>query len=200
MAGLTVAYPLGDSLYLNITNRCTNDCLFCIRRTREGIGAYDLWLDREPDLTEVLAQAADAGKYREVVFCGYGEPLVRADLLLEAARELKKKGARVRINTNGHAGLIHGRNVAAEFGGLVDAVSVSLNASDAASYNKLCRPQYGIEAFKAVLEFARQCIRHVPQVTLTAVEWPGVDVEGCRGIARAMGAGFRVRRYSGPKA
>ncbi|MCL6561086.1 MAG: radical SAM protein [Firmicutes bacterium] len=83
------AYILGESIYLNITNRCTNDCLFCIRRTQEGLGSYDLWLKKEPDLNELMEAAGDIRRFREVVFCGYGEPLVRADLVVAAARVLK---------------------------------------------------------------------------------------------------------------
>lgn len=197
MPSQTITYQFGDSLYFNITNRCTNDCVFCIRRTREGIGAYDLWLDHEPDLDELLAAAGEISRYRELVFCGYGEPLMRADLVLAAARELKKCGAAIRINTNGQANLIHGKNVAAEFRGLVDSVSISLNAADAETYMQICRPRAGLEAYAAVLEFAEQCRLYVPKITLTAVEWPGVDVEGCRSIARRLGAGFKMRRLAG---
>lgn len=197
MTSQTVTYQFGGSLYINITNRCTNDCLFCIRRTSEGIGAYDLWLDHEPDLEETLAAVSETGCYRESVFCGYGEPLVRAGLVLAAARELKKKGATVRINTNGQANLIHGRNIAAELKGLVDAVSISLNAADARTYVEICRPQAGAEAYTAVLEFTRECRLYVPKVVLTAVEWPGVDAEKCRTIASSLGAEFRLRRFAG---
>ncbi|MHB8985732.1 MAG: TatD family nuclease-associated radical SAM protein [Eubacteriales bacterium] len=197
MTSQIVTYLFGDSLYLNITNRCTNDCLFCIRHTSEGIGHYDLWLDHEPDLKETLSAAGDITRYREVVFCGYGEPLVRADLVLAAAWEFKKKGAAVRINTNGQANLIHGRNIAAGLKGLVDSVSISLNAADPKTYVEICRPQAGTEAYAAMLEFAGECRLYVPVVTLTAVEWPGVDMEKCRRITRDLGVGFRLRRFAG---
>lgn len=192
-----IAYPLGDSLYLNVTNRCTNDCLFCIRRTREGLGCYDLWLPYEPELKEVLKEAGDIGRFREVVFCGYGEPLVRADLVLEVARELKNQGALIRVNTNGQANLIHDKNVASAMHGLVDTVSISLNTSDPFQYVQICQPLYGVQAYQGLLEFVDECKKHVPNVILSAVTWPGVDMDRCREVARQNGVGFRIRRLTG---
>lgn len=197
MTGQTFAYPLGGSLYLNVTNRCSNDCIFCIRRTEEGIGVFDLWLDHEPDLDQLLTAAGDISGYKEIVFCGYGEPLLRADLVLTAARAFKKKGARIRVNTNGQASLILGREVPPELKGLVDVVSISLNAADVKGYVEICRPQAGMKAYELVIEFARQCLLYVPKVILSVVELPGVDVEKCRALARDLGAEFRLRRFAG---
>lgn len=192
----TVAYVLGKNLYLNITNRCTNDCLFCIRHTPRGIG-YNLWLKHEPTAEEVIRAVKDPAAYCEVVFCGYGEPLIRLELVKEVATWLKKRGATVRANTNGHANLIHGRNIVPELKGLLDAVSISLNAHSAASYQEICRPVYGEKTYEAVLEFARICAREIPRVVLTAVKWPGVDVEKCREIAQGLGLEFRLRSFVG---
>ncbi|OPX86264.1 MAG: molybdenum cofactor biosynthesis protein A [Pelotomaculum sp. PtaB.Bin104] len=197
MASNVYAYRIGAALYLNITNRCTNDCVFCVRRTEEGVGYYDLWLEKEPSLEELLEAAGDVRRYREVVFCGYGEPLIRVDLVVEAARALKAQGVSVRVNTNGQAGLYHGRNIAAELAGLVDTISISLNASDAAHYAALCRPGQGEEAFPAILEFAAQCTKYIPTVILTVVRWPGVDIARCRQIARDLGVYLRVREPAG---
>lgn len=188
-----LAYKLGQNLYLNVTNRCTNNCLFCIRHTPSGIG-YDLWLVREPSAEEVIKAVKDPLAYREVVFCGYGEPLLRLDLVREVAAWLKKKGAMVRVNTNGQANLIFGRNVVPALKGLVDTVSISLNAHAEEVYRKVCRPSFGEKAYGAVLEFARACVGEIPRVVLTAVEWPGVDAQKCREIARSLGAEFRLRR------
>jgi len=196
MAGKVFAYTIGHSIYLNITNRCTNDCVFCIRRTKEGLG-YDLWLEREPGLDELMKAMGDARQYREVVFCGYGEPLIRANLVIEASRLLKRQGAYIRIDTNGQAGLIHGRDIASELAGLVDAVSISMNAADSGQYVVLCRPQYGEKAYSALLEFAMQCRKYIPRVILSVVRWPGIDIERCREIARNMGADFKVRELWG---
>ncbi|MDD3652993.1 MAG: TatD family nuclease-associated radical SAM protein [Desulfotomaculaceae bacterium] len=197
MAGNVYAYALGDSLYLNVTNKCTNDCAFCVRKTVEGVGYYDLWLEKEPNLNELLEAAGDVRQYREVVFCGYGEPLIRIDLVIEAARALKSLGVPVRVNTNGQAGLYHGRNIAVELSGLIDTISISLNAADSGHYVSLCRPRQGEEAFPAILEFARQCKKYIPKVILSVVRWPGVDIAGCREIARSLDVELRVREPAG---
>ncbi|WP_338091181.1 TatD family nuclease-associated radical SAM protein [Pelotomaculum isophthalicicum] len=189
------AYQIGDSIYLNITNKCTNKCVFCIRQAKEGIAGYDLWLDKEPDLNELLLAVGDVSQYREVVFCGYGEPLIRADLVIETSRVLKKLGASVRIDTNGQADLIHGRDIASELAGSVDAVSISLNAPDALQYVSLCQPQMGEEAYGAMLKFAASCKKHIPKVTLSVVRLPGVDIKKCREIAVNLGAEFIIREY-----
>ena len=192
-----LAYPLGESIYLNVTNRCTNDCLFCIRRTKEGLGSYELWLKKEPDLDELLEAAGDIRSFREVVFCGYGEPLVRAGLVVEAARALKKQGAKIRINTNGQADLIHGRNISSELAGLVDVVSISLNTADPSQYVEICQPQYSEEAHSALMGFIVESKKHIPTVILTAVTWPGVDMVRCREVAQKLDVEFRMRRLSG---
>ena len=196
---MTVAYSKGDILYLNITNQCTNNCVFCIRRTKEGVG-YDLWLPREPDLQELLKAVGDPSTYKEVVFCGYGEPLIRLEMVLAVAEELKKRGAKqIRVNTNGHANIIHGRNVVPELAKVVDVISISLNAQNAITYAKLSQPLKlsADEAYGAVLEFARECKKHLSRVVLSVVNWPGVDIEACRKIAGELGAEFRVREFGG---
>ncbi|MGB9802615.1 MAG: TatD family nuclease-associated radical SAM protein [Desulfofundulus sp.] len=191
-----MAYPLGQNLYLNITNRCTNNCLFCIRHTTAGIG-YNLWLKQEPSPEEVLKAVQDPTIYREVVFCGYGEPLMRLEAVIKIAEQLKKKGGQVRINTNGQANLIYQKNVVPELKNLVDAISISLNAHSAERYLEICRPIYGEKAYQAVLDFTRSCVGQIPRVILSVVEWPGVDVEKCREIAFKLGTEFRLRKFSG---
>ncbi|MTI81047.1 MAG: radical SAM protein [Firmicutes bacterium] len=194
-----IAYSIGASLYLNITNRCTNNCVFCIRRTNKGVG-YDLWLPEEPSLKELLDAAGDPSQYDEVVFCGYGEPLVRLEMVTAAAKELKHKGAKkIRINTNGQANIIHQKNVVPELDDLVDVISISLNAQNANIYAELSNPlKYEPEeAYSAVLEFARECKKYIPRVILSVVKWQGVDEEACREIAKNMGVEFRVREFYG---
>lgn len=194
-ASKLIAYKLGNSLYLNITNRCTNSCEFCIRRNSDGIGGYNLWLEREPTADEVAEAVGDPAQYYEIVFCGYGEPLVRLDLVRDVARRLKARGARIRVDTNGQANLFFGRNVVPELEGIVDAVSISLNAENAEKYVKLCNPVFGERAYYAVLEFAREAVKYIPKVTLTVLDLPEVDLKACEDIARSIGAGFRVRHY-----
>jgi TatD family-associated radical SAM protein len=105
----TYVYKLENSLYVNLTNKCSNACDFCVRNTDTGIGDYDLWLETEPTASQVIQQIADPKQYNEIVFCGYGEPTIKLDELLEIAAWVKVNGGKVRINTNGQANLIHGK-------------------------------------------------------------------------------------------
>lgn len=193
----SIVYRIGDSLYINLTNRCTNDCEFCIRRTSDGVGGERLWLEQEPTVEQVIAELekAPTAHLKEVVFCGFGEPMMRLEEVKAIARWLKERGMYVRMNTNGHGNLIHGRNVVPELAGLVDCMSISLNASNAAAYDALCHPIYGRQAFKAVIAFARECKRHIPRVVLSIVQVPGVSIWACRRIASKLKAEFRVRHY-----
>ena len=152
-----IAYALGNKLYLNITNRCTNKCSFCIRNQGPGVGGYYLWLDEEPTTQEVIEAIGDPSEYEEVVFCGYGEPLLRIHTVLEVAKYVKGFNVPVRIDTNGQANLAHGENIVPELEGLVDTISISLNAENSAKYDQICSSEFGEEAFEALLEFTREC-------------------------------------------
>lgn len=190
-----ITYEIGDALYINLTNRCTNNCSFCIRKHPEGMG-IDLWLRSEPSIEEILADLENLKAYKEVVFCGFGEPLERLKEVIEVCRYLKRKEVRVRINTNGQANLIWGRNIVPELAGLVDSISISLNAANAMDYVRICRPEHGEAAYAAVLEFARECVKYIPEVCLTVVDVISArDIELCRSIACTMEAQFRVRHY-----
>jgi len=191
-----LAYMIRDSLYLNVTGRCSNACEFCIRFFTPFVKGHYLRLDHEPTAEEILAEVRKQREYKEVVFCGLGEPTYRLDLIKEIARELKKTGMKIRINTNGHGDLINGREISPELAGLVDAVSVSLNEPDAESYHKRCRPEHGEKTFAALLDFARSAKKYIPDVVLTALDMPGADVEACRRIANELGVQFRVRGFN----
>ncbi|MDP2892689.1 MAG: TatD family nuclease-associated radical SAM protein [Bacillota bacterium] len=194
----TYAYEIKGSVYINLTNECTNKCGFCLRSRMDGVAGYNLWLEKEPTAEEVIAQMKKYSDYSEVVFCGFGEPMLRMDTLLEVARYAKSTGKRVRINTNGQASLYHGRNVAKELQGLVDCVSISLNALDAARYDALCHSIFGKKAHKAVLEFASECKKYVPEVVLSVVDiLPESEIKKCEELAEKMGAKFRIRHYVG---
>jgi TatD DNase family protein len=188
-----IAYKIRQSLYLNITNRCTNACSFCVRFRTEYVKGHRLRLREEPSAQALKEAIGEPTRYREVVFCGYGEPTLRLEVLKEVAAWVKHEGGRVRLNTNGHGNLIHGRNILPELRGLVDAVSVSLDAQDAATYERLCRPAYW-GAFQAVLDFIREAKKHIPQVEATVVTAPGVDIPKCQALCQSLGVPLRVRR------
>ena len=195
-----VFYDYGGGLYANITNQCPCRCEFCIRDMVDSLGDADsLWLKREPSLEEIFELLGEwnLSRYSEVVFCGYGEPTARLDELLAVARHIKANyNIKIRINTNGLSDLLNGRETAPELEGVIDAVSISLNTSDAAKYNALCHPVYGEDAFGEILEFTRKVKQYVPDVTMSVVGGtiPAEDVEKCRKIAtKDLGVKFRVR-------
>jgi len=192
----TIAYKIRDSLYLNITNRCSNRCTFCPKFDDFAVKGHELKLSHEPNFAEVMAAVDAADKFNEVVFCGYGEPLIRLDLVKEVAAELKRRGHKVRINTDGQANLVHGRNILPELEGLVDSLSVSLNAANAQDYHGLCNTPFGAAGFQGVCDFLREAPRHVPQVTASAVTVPGLDVQKVRELAQSLGVEFREREYA----
>lgn len=190
----TLSYQIGNTLYLNVTNRCSNKCVFCIRETNSGVG-YNLWLNREPTATEILDTVTEPDKYDEIVFCGYGEPLLKLDIVKEVAAQLKSRGAKlIRVNTNGKANMFYSRNIAPDLVGYIDTISISLNAHNAVTYLELCKPAEGEEAYYTILDFARKCVGVIPKVVLSVVDWPGVNIEACQKIAQEIGADFRLRK------
>ena len=191
-----ITYPIRNSLYLNITNRCTAACTFCVRYHTDFVKGHNLRLHEEPSTEAIIGQIGDPKRYGEVVFCGYGEPLLRLDVVKAVSAEVKRRGGRVRIDTNGHANLIHKRDVLPELAGLVDAVSISLNAQNAELYNKITQTKFGIGAYEAVKDFIRKAKEHIPDVSVTVVSLPEVDIEACRRIADDLGVKLRVRDFN----
>ncbi|BDG08031.1 TatD family nuclease-associated radical SAM protein [Anaeromyxobacter paludicola] len=195
------AYVLGDALYLNLTSACTLACTFC-PKIRDGsftVGGFDLRLSRAPGVEEVWAAALAAGLAgrSEVVFTGFGEPTRRLPVLLELARRLKAAGvARVRVDTDGLASLREGRDVVPELRAAgVDALSVSLNAPDPATYVRLCPNAFGERAFGAACDFIREAARAFPDVAASCVGVPGLSREACEALVHSLGARFRWRPY-----
>ncbi|RLA36639.1 MAG: radical SAM protein [Gammaproteobacteria bacterium] len=190
----TVAYTIDDRLYLNITDRCTLTCAFCPKTLGSlQVHDYDLTLDHRPDMDEIIAAIGDPAAYSEVVFCGYGEPTLHLDLLLKVAGWIKERGGRVRVNTDGLASLANKRDVLPEMAGLVDAVSVSLNAQSPDIYNRHCQPSLP-GAYQAMLAFLQGAPRYIPEVTATAIDGlEGVDMAACERVAKMCGARFRRR-------
>jgi radical SAM protein, TatD family-associated len=190
-----IAYEIRDSLYLNITNECTNNCYFCIRATDDYVKGHNLKLDKEPSVEEILRAIVDVKKYREIVFCGYGEPTARLDVVKAVCRELKKSGAAVRLVTNGHGDIINKRKIAQELAGLVDNISVSLNTDTEDLYNKACSPEFGSGTYEAVMKFIKDCVEAGIRAEVTCLNLPGVDLVKCASIAKGLGASFRARTY-----
>jgi TatD DNase family protein len=191
-----IAYKIRNSLYLNITNRCSNRCSFCAKFDNFTVKGHNLLLDGEPSFEEIMTAIGQPQGIDEVVFCGYGEPLIRLDLVKQVASELKRRGYPIRINTDGQANLVHGRNILPELVGLVDSVSVSLNAPDAVTYGEICNTPFGAAGFEAVCTFIQEALRYIPQVVASAVTVPGIDIEECHRLAESLGAEFRVREYA----
>lgn len=192
-----IAYRIRDSLYLNITNLCSNACTFCVRNHTDFVKGHNLRLDHEPSYQEVIDSLGDLNDCQEVVFCGYGEPTMRLDLLKAVARFLKDRGATVRLNTNGQGNLIHRRNIVLELVGLLDVVSISLNVDDSDKYVQLCKPRFARDAFRQVIAFARECTKLLPRTVLTVLDMPQVDLKKCRRIAEELVVELRVRHYDG---
>ena len=201
---MTITYEYEGALYVNLTNRCDCACVFCLRHNghKGSIYADDLWLDHEPTVDEALAdfRRRDLSQYREIVFCGFGEPMYRADDICAIVDALKAEFPNlppVRINTNGHANLIHGRDVTPDLTGRIDTVSISLNGSNAAEYCAVTQPKDGEAAWEAMLDFTRRCAKAVPRVVMTIVDKDKTpqDIENCRALAQSLGATLRVRAY-----
>ncbi|OPZ23017.1 MAG: putative deoxyribonuclease YcfH [candidate division BRC1 bacterium ADurb.BinA364] len=194
----SIAYSLKRTLYLNLTNQCTNRCFFCYRAREHEFAGYNLRLSGEPDREQILERLQGADRFEEVVFCGIGEPTFRLDLICELAAWLKENtSAKIRLNTNGQGSLICGEDIAPKLAGKFDAVSISLNAPDAESYNRICHPSDPDKAYASILDFARRVKQTVPEVYFTIVAAPSVDVEACRTLAEeTLKIPLRVREYT----
>ncbi|KAF0133645.1 MAG: radical SAM protein [Candidatus Saganbacteria bacterium] len=194
-----ISYKIDNSLYLNITNRCTNACVFCIRnKNRDFNGKYHLWLDYEPATEEIMKEIGDSSKYKEIIFCGYGEPLIRLSTVIEVAKEIKKKDpkTKIRVDTNGHANLFYQRNVLPELKDLIDVMSISLNAQNSEVYNSICNSFFGSAAFDAVIDFIKEAKKYIPEVEATVVGIPNaINLEKAKSIVEGLGVKYRVRTY-----
>ena len=198
---MTVTYAAGTAIYVNMTNRCPCACTFCLRHNKDHVFNSDsLWLDREPTVEEVCnsLNAWDLTQYKEIVFCGYGEPTERLYDLLEVAKYIRtKSNIQIRINTTGLADLIWKESTAPKLAGLIDAVSISLNATNKEEYLKVVRPKFGIESYDAMLKFTKDCTAYVPSVVMTVVDVVTSAEEQaiCRRICESVGATLRIRPY-----
>ncbi len=197
----TIIYEVHDNLYVNLTNRCPCNCTFCLRQTRDHMGgSQSLWLEHEPSLEELRKafQKSDMSKYGEVVFCGFGEPTERLQVLLAAAAFVKREyGKKIRVNTNGLSDLVNGTDTAPMFQGIVDTVSISLNTPKADRYLELTRSRFGLCSFGAVLTFAENVKKYVDTVILTTVDTTLTreEEEACRMLCSKLGVTYRIRPW-----
>lgn len=189
------AYPIRDSLYLNVTDRCTLKCQFCPKHKGSNqVDRYDLTLSRPPEHEELIRLIGDPASYDEIVFCGYGEPTLRLKVILKVADHVKSLGGRVRLNTDGLGNLVHKRNVLPEMQGRIDALSVSMNTDTEPLYQLHCQPALK-NAYPSMLDFLELAPSYIPDVTATAISGlEGVDIEACRTRAQALGVKFRERQ------
>ena len=199
---MTITYEVDTGLYINVTNRCTNRCEFCIRNNGDGAyGSDSLWLEREPTVDEVLTDvfSRDLTKYSELVFCGYGEPTMRLNDIREIALRIKNRypSIKIRVNTNGHSDLIAGTDTAPLYKDAFDSVSISLNTPDAAKYVEICHPVYQKTAFEALLTFAKNVNKYVQKTYLSVVKQTlsEEELEKCHKIADDLGITLKVRDY-----
>lgn len=190
-------YELNGKLYLNITNRCSNRCEFCIRSNPGHLVGYDLWLDREPSFEDMKAAIDSYDKpFKEAVFCGYGEPTYAMDTLVKTGEYLKSLGKTVRLNTNGQGKLINDRDIVPELKRSVDEVSVSLNEAERGAYQNLCHPKFGMFTHDEILDFAKECKGARLAVRFSVVDTiPNESIRRCRKIASSLGIPLVVRNH-----
>ena len=196
---MTIFYRLGNNLYVNITNYCPCACIFCIRNSTDSVGdAKTLWLEHEPAIDEIkqaFDQRQDLDEIDEIVFCGYGEPMTRANDVIDISAYIKEKTSlKVRINTNGLVKFLVPSFEISKLA-IVDSISVSLNADDAEEYMRLVNPQFGISSFDAVVDFAKEAKKYTDVVLTVLEDLAPERIENCRRLAKDLGLPLRVRGY-----
>lgn len=197
---MTKKESISKNIYVNLTNNCSCSCTFCLRNTKEMAESNSLWLDREPTVKEIIGEFEkyDLSRFNEIIFCGFGEPLTRIDNILEVAKYLKNRSKNIiiRVNTNGLADLVHKRETAQLLKGLINTVSISLNASNSEEYLRLTRSKFGIESYDAILKFAVSCKEYVPNVVMTVVDCIGQEeIDACQNVCDSIGVPLRVRAF-----
>ena len=196
-----IVYTYGNKIYLNITNACPCNCEFCVRNNTDGLGDMgSLWLHHEPSFDEIreAIDSFDFTGYTDVVFCGFGEPTCALEKLLKTAEYIKQtKNIKIRLNTNGLSDLINRTDNSAErMAGLIDAVSISLNASDAEKYEKIVKPSFGLKSFDAMIKFTKDAQKYIPSVKMTVVDTIGEEeIEKCKKLCEDNNIELRVRTY-----
>ena len=202
----TLVYSIDNSehpetVYVNLTNSCTNSCIFCLRNQKDDVCGVEMWHDDSYSLEDIINQFEKYNpKPKSVVFCGYGEPFLRREMMKEFCKYLRKNypEIKIRVNTNGHANAIYRTNIVKEFKGLIDAVSVSLNAANEADYDEICKPKIK-NAYEEVKKFIKACVDEGIEVTASVVtgfdKIHYIDAGECEKIAKELGAKFRNREF-----
>jgi len=192
-----IVYQIRDAIYINVTKECTNACTFCAKFFTDTVKGHNLKLTVDPSVEEAVAAVRlYKNCCKEVVFCGFGEPLMRVEFVKAVARTLKSEGWKTRIDTNGHGNLYNKRNIVPELAGLIDAVSVSVNAPSKEQYNTLCCPLIEGDVYEEVLSFVKEARIHIPDVSITALDLPEVDIEKMETLAASLQVAFRLRHYN----
>ncbi len=193
---ISYTYPIKDSLYINITNRCNADCVFCKRKGEAVLSGFNLKMSKseEPEAEEYIKEIGDPTKYKEIVFCGFGEPTIRWDVVKTIAKYVKENGGRTRLNTNGHGNYINKRNIVPEFSGVIDIVSISINTVDPRQYSEIMRVETRL--FNEMITFAKTVKNYVEKVVMSIVSYDGVEIEKAKKVVEEkIGAEFRIREY-----
>ena len=199
-----LVYFVNSKMYINVTNLCTCKCLFCLRDISAEVEGVNMWIDKQSakaeDIINILVEKKDLIK-DEVTFCGYGEPLIELETVKEVAKFIKTNypNVKIRVNTNGHANLVHKRNIVPELKGLVDSFSVSLNAQNAKLYKKITRCCFDDEVgYNGMLDFVKELVKENIDTTMSVVSGfkkARINIGECEKIANNLGAKFRVREY-----
>ena len=196
----TYAYTLDGNLYINLTNKCSNGCDFCVRNERASYYGNYLWLRHGDPTPEKVISAVNAmgelSQFKEVVFCGFGEPTYKVEEMTALCDYFHEKGLKTRLNTNGQGNLINKRDIVPELKGKIDFVNISLNASCQEKYQKICRSQFKEMAFDGLLEFAKQCRRNGVRCRFSIVDCIGEEeVEACKRLAESVKIPLYIRKY-----
>ena len=198
----TYLYALDGNLYVNLTNKCSNGCDFCVRNERESYYGHYLWLQHgDPTADKVMAvatsgQVGSLSQYKEAVFCGFGEPTYKMSEMLQLCDFFHARGLKTRLNTNGQGNLINKRDITPDLKDKIDLVNVSLNASCAEKYQPICRSQFGESAFAAIVEFAKLCRKNGVNCRFSIVDCIGEEeIEACKRLAESVKVPLYIRSY-----
>ena len=196
----TYLYTLDGNLYVNLTNKCSNGCDFCVRNERTSYYGNYLWLRHgDPTAEKVIAAAngmGDLSRFKEAVFCGFGEPTYKIAEMTALCDYFHEKGLKTRLNTNGQGNLINKRDIVPELKGKIDFVNISLNASCAEKYQPICRSQFGEAGFAGLIEFAKLCRRNGVPCRFSIVDCIGEEeVEACKRLAQSVNIPLYIRDY-----